>query len=485
MAAEAVLNAQAASLYAGRADQTGKERSQVHLRKVILLALGVIVAVAAIAAALIIAGHRFYTLRTEAVGLTPASVVTRFYEGHLDSFGDRASGEMRNPLVDGTYRTSSYLTPEFIEWVDQTVASAGPGAADPFLCAQDVPEGFTVGEPVIQGDEASAVVSTTFPGHSFTVRLIRSSSGWKISDVECSAPASPSPASEPNLAPQEVVQSFYDRYLEATGDATTGPVRSWLVDGAYRTSSHLAPEFVQEVDEIVASFDRGGYDPFLLAQDIPARLDVDPAEVLGDEATVVVRFSWDDGSPAFDRRVALEQIDGAWKITGVSLLDAEPGEKAVPPAPAEGYQTLAQEEYGFTLRYPADWTPQGARIDDPTGDMPIDLVLVFSPREWAGPMPPASIEVGTGGLEQLRGMWALPPEGRGTSRTINGRTALVAQAPYGEMFYVFEHPFMADAWVTFRDNMGAIGDNSDPATSRLEQAVNSMLSSLEFMAPTT
>ena len=44
---------------------------------------------------------------------------------------------------------------------------------------------------------------------------------------------------------------------------------------------------------------------------------------------------------------------------------------------------------------------------------------------------------------------------------------------------------MTGVWVTFRDNMGAIGDNSDPATGRLEEAVNSMLSSLEFMAPAT
>jgi hypothetical protein len=46
------------------------------------------------------------------------------------------------------------------------------------------------------------------------------------------------------------------------------------VDGAYRSSEYLTPEFVRKVDEIVASFDKGGYDPFLCAQDISGEFTV-------------------------------------------------------------------------------------------------------------------------------------------------------------------------------------------------------------------
>ena len=46
------------------------------------------------------------------------------------------------------------------------------------------------------------------------------------------------------------------------------------------------------MDEIIASFDKGGYDPFLCAQDIPGEFAIEKAVVSGDQASVIVHEIW-------------------------------------------------------------------------------------------------------------------------------------------------------------------------------------------------
>ncbi|MGD2177241.1 MAG: hypothetical protein PVG71_05400, partial [Anaerolineae bacterium] len=70
-----------------------------------------------------------------------------------------------------------------------------------------------------------------------------------------------------NVLATEVVQSFYDWYLGYPGHV--------MAEGAYRSSEYLTGSFIEKVDEIVASFEGGGYDPFLCAQDVPGNLIVD------------------------------------------------------------------------------------------------------------------------------------------------------------------------------------------------------------------
>jgi hypothetical protein len=50
------------------------------------------------------------------------------------------------------------------------------------------------------------------------------------------------------------------------------------------------------VDEIIASFDKGGYDPFLCAQDIPGGFTIEKAVVSGDQASVVMHEIWNPGT---------------------------------------------------------------------------------------------------------------------------------------------------------------------------------------------
>ena len=115
---------------------------------------------------------------SEAMSVAPETVVESFYNWYL--------GYPGNPLVDGAYRSSEYLTTEFVRKADEIIASFDKGGYDPFLCAQDIPESFAVNEAVISGDEAGVVVHTSFEGHMFTVDLQRVDGQWKITDIICS-----------------------------------------------------------------------------------------------------------------------------------------------------------------------------------------------------------------------------------------------------------------------------------------------------------
>ncbi len=108
------------------------------------------------------------------------------------------------------------------------------------------------------------------------------------------------------LTPEGVVESFYTWYLGYPGNA--------MADGRYKSSEYLSVGFIAKVDEIIASFEHGGYDPFLQAQDIPDSFTVDKAEIGANTAIVMVHTSF----PGHVLRVELEHTDGQWKITDIT-----------------------------------------------------------------------------------------------------------------------------------------------------------------------
>ena len=114
---------------------------------------------------------------------------------------------------------------------------------------------------------------------------------------------------EPEMSPQEVVTRFYRWYIGYPGNP--------LVDKAYRESPYLAESFIQEVDEALAGGVRA--DPILLAQDIPERFAVEEGEISKDKAAVEVLLYWGGNPTPSEREVHLQVIDGAWKITDVSM----------------------------------------------------------------------------------------------------------------------------------------------------------------------
>ena len=121
----------------------------------------------------------------------------------------------------------------------------------------------------------------------------------------CGAATRPSAAAA--ATPAEVVENFYGWYLEYSEKANP------LADKVYRSSEYLSEGFVEEVDALIASFDRGGYDPFLCAQDVPTSVTVGEAEVAGGEAIVPVETAF----VGHGFSVVLQDVEGRWLITAV------------------------------------------------------------------------------------------------------------------------------------------------------------------------
>jgi hypothetical protein len=112
--------------------------------------------------------------------------------------------------------------------------------------------------------------------------------------------------------PGQVVEDFYRGYLDYPGH--------FIGDGAHHSDAHLSDRMAEKVDEIVASFTHGGYDPFLCAQDIPGAWEVEEQMVSGQEARVVLHEIWNPGTQfelVHDVTVLLEVIDGQWQINDI------------------------------------------------------------------------------------------------------------------------------------------------------------------------
>jgi len=241
--------------------------------------------------------------------LSPEEVTEGFYEWYFSYIGDRSSGQGRNPLVDGAYRDSEYLTPAFVDQVDALIASFDKGGYDPFLCAQDIPERLTVDEALVTDDHAAVMTNLFWMGNPMvshtTVTLRQVEGAWMIDGVACSFELT-------MQTPVQTVESFYKLYLDYTG-RNGGEMRNPLVDKAYQRMPFLSPEFVNKVDGILASFDKGGYDPILCAQDVPEWVRAEEVAREGQRATVEVTTSFEGHT--FE--VELAQQGEEWLIVDV------------------------------------------------------------------------------------------------------------------------------------------------------------------------
>lgn len=119
------------------------------------------------------------------------------------------------------------------------------------------------------------------------------------------------------VAPAQVVTNFYDWYLGYIRGEEG--LRNPLVDGAYRDCGYLTGGFIDEIDQTLASFDKGGFDPILMAQDVPERVEVGEATVTGNQASVKIHMFWGNNPTPSERTVNLVLVDGGWKIDSISL----------------------------------------------------------------------------------------------------------------------------------------------------------------------
>ena len=116
-----------------------------------------------------------------------------------------------------------------------------------------------------------------------------------------------SPSDPMIMTPEEVVESFYNWYMQYPGNP--------MVERAYRQSPFLTDQWIQEVDEALdSSQGQSGFDPFLCAQDIPEKVFVQPANITQDTAVVVMKSSFAGHSLTVD----LQRTNGAdWKISAI------------------------------------------------------------------------------------------------------------------------------------------------------------------------
>ena len=103
-------------------------------------------------------------------------IVKDFYNGYIQYDG--------NPLVDKAYQSNAFLSDDFIVFLDEFTSEGM--MYDPILCAQDIPQSITVGDPIPSGDRVTVPVKTSFEGHHFEVELKQVDGEWKIDNVRCS-----------------------------------------------------------------------------------------------------------------------------------------------------------------------------------------------------------------------------------------------------------------------------------------------------------
>lgn len=117
-------------------------------------------------------------------------------------------------------------------------------------------------------------------------------------------------------SPEETVNEFYTwyfDYIESQGNP--------LVNDAYMESDLLSKGFKTEVKQTLESFDGGGFDPFLCAQDVPPEFETGKADIDGSKARVDLEQVFPTGKRLIP--VELEKINGQWLITNVVCPDAE------------------------------------------------------------------------------------------------------------------------------------------------------------------
>ncbi|MBN1262588.1 MAG: hypothetical protein JXB35_18040 [Anaerolineae bacterium] len=274
--------------------------------------------------------------------------------------------------------------------------------------------------------------------------------------VPTESSAAPPAAAPPVINPAQVVTEFYDWYLGYEGNP--------MGEQAYVDHPALSPAWVDDVKEIIAGFDRGGYDPFLCAQMRPAAMTINALEI--SDYTASVEVTSDLHTQPFG--ITLQLTESGWKITQITCSAAseestsveEPPalrpdtDEAKPTLPEGDWLTFEEAGFGFTFRYPTDWVLEEVEIDSP--DLPpagnMDRWVYLLPTTWEGEFYPLQFEVYTLDAETLK-MEVMPGDTI-EQIEIGGQPVEKHYYQFGEfeaLKWVFRHPTQANVAVIWSD----------------------------------
>ena len=257
------------------------------------------------------------------------------------------------------------------------------------------------------------------------------------------------------MAPEEVVKTFYKWYI----DLWSGPNRPEMNVEIYRQTGYLTEELVQQLEETMASFDRGGADPVICAQDVPLYVKVDQVSTQGDQATVVLGSSFEGHRLEID----LQQIEGVWKIAGITPESSATSTLSTRPEFAD-WRIYENSTYGIRMAYPPDWVYEEVTADPnapPIGAEDVQMIVFFHPQEW-DLNAPFNLELTEGSWEQYRASHLEPV--RSEALEVNGYAATFELEQVTEEIsirrYLIENPTDKDWRVTFIDYISGFPDRS-------------------------
>ena len=259
------------------------------------------------------------------------------------------------------------------------------------------------------------------------------------------------------LEPGAVVQTFYEWYLACTSGRER---RNPLAEGLLETTGCLSRDLVAHLQETVASYDRGGADPILCAQDVPSSVTVLETQIDADQAQVLLGTSFQ----GHVLRIGLEQREGWWQIVDIrcGMGDASPGTAPaaergakVELAPRQGWLVYRNAVHGFQIEYPEDWTFEEleAQPDQPPiGPPNVRLLVLFQPQQWTLSTP-FTLEITEGTWEAYRASQA-PPQ-TSTPIQLGSYPALCEEEQVNESIvivrYLLEDPRKSQRRFTFLD----------------------------------
>ncbi len=399
--------------------------------------------------------------RVEGSAASPKEAVDGFYNWYLTYIN--SGTEQRNPLADQAYRAAPYLSLQLVRQVDIRAEQNDGFQYDPFLCAQDIPAEMKSVAHFYNDAHPLVLVQSSFEGHYLTVELYRPNfNQWEIRSITCGGSA---------------VGTALALYTWELGYITQSEeMHNPWVDGAYRESPFLAQSFVKNIDDLLASGGGLGADPLLLAQDLPRAIH---AEACPEEDCALAYFQYGDVTV---QRLQIGMVREGGRLQAATINHSDRPESVQPenaPAGVENWIPYQDEQYGFAMRFPADWIVKGLRVTDhhlPSEYSLMRSVGFFSPK-LDGSVRPISLDVVIADSELVMGTYGYGEKLDEVSA--NGSAYSVYRSDPGIINYIFQHPLRANTWVILTDTVSQFQGREEMA-EEVQGIVEAMVSTMVF-----